>query len=218
MPSGASPDADLWSRQDGDFPDGLRGIPRAPARLWTRGNRRVLDVAAVAVVGTRRASDYGRGVARQIGRALARAGACVLSGLAAGIDTAAHEGALDVGGHTCAVLGTGIDVVFPAANAGLQGRIERAGLLLSQFPPGTSPLTYNFPKRNSVIAAISRVVIVVEAPAASGALLTARARKRSTVPWPSFPGPSTGIRTSDRTDSFASRASSRSRQSTRRSR
>ncbi len=177
MPAGAVNGLAVWTRADPGYPAALREIPRAPAQLWTRGDRAALDVAAVAVVGTRRASAYGVGTARRIARTLAQAGACVLSGLAAGVDAAAHEGALAVAGRTCAALGTGIDVVFPAAHAELQARIAESGLLVSQFPPGTPPFKHNFPRRNALIAALARAIIVVEAPCASGALITARAAR-----------------------------------------
>jgi DNA processing protein len=116
-------------------------------------------------------------MARRVGRTLARSGACVLSGLAAGIDAAAHAGALSVGGRTCAALGTGIDVVFPFAHAALQERIATDGLLVSQFPPGTEAFKFNFPKRNALIATLARAVIVIEAPVKSGALITVRAAR-----------------------------------------
>jgi DNA processing protein len=177
MPAHARDGVGVWTREDPRYPPALRDIPRAPTRLWTRGDRTALDVAAVAVVGTRRASGYGVAMARRIARTLAQAGACVLSGLAAGVDAAAHDGALGAGGRTCAALGTGIDVVFPAAHAGLQERIAAEGLLVSQFPPGTQPFNYNFPKRNALIATLARAVIVIEAPVNSGALITVRAAR-----------------------------------------
>lgn len=149
----------------------------------------MLDVAAVAIVGTRRPSGYGTTTAQRIAKALAAANACVLSGLAAGIDAAAHLGALSVAGRTAAVLGTGIDVAYPAAHRALHGRIGRDGLLVSQFPPGSPPVGYHFPRRNAVIAALARVVIVVEAPARSGALITVEVARSLGRPVAVVPGP-----------------------------
>lgn len=133
----------------------------------------MLERTAIAVVGTRRPTSCGLRTARKLGQVLARAGACVVSGLAAGIDAAAHEGALDAKGRTCAVLGTGIDIVFPLANRGLHNEIGERGLLLSEYPPGQGAAPWTFPKRNRLIAALARATVVVEAGAKSGALITA---------------------------------------------
>lgn len=130
---------------------------------------------AVAVVGSRRATAYGLSVARDIGRFLGAWGVNVVSGLAAGIDGAAHRGALDVGGFTTAVLGSGIDVWYPARNRGLGEEILAAGgAVLSEFPPGTPPAAWRFPARNRIIAGMVGAVVVVEAADRSGALITAR--------------------------------------------
>jgi DNA processing protein len=147
--------------------------PAAPPVLFCRGDNSMLDAAGVAVVGCRRATAYGLDVAAQIGSAVARAGGCVISGLARGIDAAAHVAALESGGGTIAVLGCGVDVYYPRENAALQDRIGQAGLLLSEFLPGDAPRKYRFPHRNRIIAALSTAVVVVEAGERSGAIRTA---------------------------------------------
>ena len=130
----------------------------------------------VAIVGSRQPSPYGEAVAEQLGLELARAGVIIVSGLAIGIDSAAHRGALNGGGITVAVMGTGVDLVYPATNSKLAEEIVRAsGALVSQFPDGTTPRRYNFPARNYTIAALSDAVVVVEAAEGSGALITAEA-------------------------------------------
>ena len=130
----------------------------------------------IAIVGSRRPSPYGEAVAERLAADLAAAGAVIVSGLALGIDAAAHEGALDGGGCTLAVLGTGVDIIYPRANADLAARIlEAGGALVSRFPDGTPPRRPHFPLRNGVIAALSDIVVVVEAAAGSGALITAEA-------------------------------------------
>ena len=130
----------------------------------------------MAIVGSRRPSPYGEAVAEQLGLELARAGVVVISGLALGIDAAAHRGALNGGGVTVAVMGTGVDVIYPAGNGVLAEAILAAGgALVSQFPDGTAPRRHNFPARNYTMAALSDVVVVVEAAEGSGALITAEA-------------------------------------------
>lgn len=130
----------------------------------------------VAIVGSRRPSPYGEAVAEQLGADLARAGVIIISGLALGIDAAAHRGALNGGGVTVAVMGTGVDIVYPAANSGLAEQILAAGgALVSQFAAGTPPRRHNFPARNWTLAALSDAVLVVEAVQGSGALITAEA-------------------------------------------
>ena len=130
----------------------------------------------MAIVGARRPTPYGEAVAERLACDLARAGVVVVSGLALGVDAAAHEGALLAGGRTVAVLGTGVDLVYPRANAGLANRIlQREGALVSQFPDGTPPRRPNFPRRNWTIAALSELVVIVEAAERSGALITAEA-------------------------------------------
>lgn len=176
-PSSPEPGAVRVARGDPRYPAALEDLQEnAPLVVWIRGQATLLsgDVPMVAIVGTRRASPYGLRVARELAGALARAGACVVSGLALGIDGAAHAGALDGGGTTIAILGTGIDVVYPPSHRPLHARIVARGALVSEFEPASPGYKSNFPLRNRLIAALARVVIVVEAPARSGALSTVR--------------------------------------------
>ncbi|HEX6308857.1 MAG TPA: DNA-processing protein DprA [Longimicrobiales bacterium] len=161
-----------WSDPLYPEPVRLRLGEHAPPFLFARGRLELLRSPAIAVVGCRRASAYGLDMAEQIGSGIARAGGCVVSGLARGIDAAAHAAALAAGGATIAVLGCGIDVHYPRENRALQDRIARDGLLLSELMPGEPPRRYQFPHRNRIIAALGRAVVVVEAGARSGALTT----------------------------------------------
>lgn len=152
------------------------GEPGAPSRLYAVGDLCLLRGAPrrlVAIVGTREASGYGLRVARALGRAFAEAGVTVVSGMARGIDSAAHLGALEAGGKTIAVLGTGPDVPYPVGNRELHGRICAGGLVLSESEPGRGAFQGSFPRRNRIIAALARATIVVEAGYKSGALNTA---------------------------------------------
>ena len=162
------------ARHDDEYPAQLREVPEAPECLYVRGALAREDALAVAVVGSRLATEYGVGVAEGLGAALAARGITVVSGLARGIDSAAHRGALRVGGRTIAVLGSGADVIYPPENRRLAARIEAGGAVVSQFAPGTPPLAHHFPLRNRVIAGLSLGVVVVEAAERSGALITAR--------------------------------------------
>lgn len=155
-----------------DFPENLKGVAHMPPVLFIRGEITVEDKLAVAVVGTRRPSSYGAQVAERLGRELAKCGVTVVSGLARGVDTFAHKGALEGGGRTIAVLGCGIDVYYPPENRPLCEAIVRRGAVLSEFPLGMEPLAINFPKRNRVISALSKAVIAVEAGDRSGVLNT----------------------------------------------
>lgn len=154
------------------FPKRLNHLHHPPPLLFLRGDSSLLDAPAVAVVGSRKASEYGRGMARSMGEGLARGGVAVVSGLALGIDGAAHRGALAAGGGTIAVLGCGPDVTHPPSHRRLfQGILER-GLVVSEFLPGEAPLPHHFPRRNRLIAGLSKAVVVVEAARRSGALIT----------------------------------------------
>jgi DNA processing protein len=157
-----------------EYPPLLAAIPDPPACIWTRGDRSILQGAAVAVIGARLASHEGLIAAREIAFDLARAGIVVVSGLARGIDAAAHRGALDGGGKTIAVLGTGIDRVYPAENGVLFEEIAAKGLLVTEFQPGAAPEEWHFPRRNRIISGLSKAVVVVEAREKSGSLITAR--------------------------------------------
>jgi DNA processing protein len=151
-------------------------LPLDLSTLNARGRWPPPDGPRVAIVGSRRPSPYGEAVAEQLAADLARAGVVVVSGLALGCDAAAHRGALLAGGITLAVMGTGVDVIYPAANARLaEDILAGGGALVSQFPNGTSPRRHNFPARNVTIAALSDAVVVVEAVQGSGALITAEA-------------------------------------------
>ena len=165
--------ARVMVRTDDEFPSRLLELHDPPAVLYARGQLLSATPPAVAIVGTRQASSYGLRVARAIATACARAGATVVSGLARGIDGAAHEAALDAGGRTVAVLGTGVDVHYPRAHRALQEAIARDGLLLSELPPGVNGHAGTFPRRNRIIAALADVTVVVEAGRESGALITA---------------------------------------------
>ncbi|MBI5577178.1 MAG: DNA-protecting protein DprA [Deltaproteobacteria bacterium] len=157
----------------GDYPPLLRGIPDAPPVLFLVGGNIALE-NSVAIVGSRSPTDAAVEFAGLLASDLACAGWTIVSGMARGIDAAAHEGALRGGGTTLAVLGCGVDIVYPPQAAGLRTRILRRGGLLSEYPPGTKPLPYRFPARNRIISGVSRGVVVVEAAARSGALITAR--------------------------------------------
>ena len=157
-----------------NYPRLLAEIPDPPSCIWIRGNPGLLSHLAVAVIGARAASQEGLIAAQEIATDLARAGVVVVSGLARGIDSAAHQGALDGGGGTIAVLGTGIDVVYPPENARLTDRIAANGLLVTEFAPGSHPEDWHFPRRNRIISGLSKAVVVVEAREKSGSLITAR--------------------------------------------
>lgn len=159
---------------DPDYPSLLREIVDPPLALHVRGDRTLLEKRAIAIVGSRRASPYAINVARQLGDDLARSGLVVVSGLARGVDAAAHEAALDASFPTIAVLGTGIDVIYPRSNRALYRRVAEHGLLVSEFAPGTPPLALNFPIRNRVISGLTVGTIIVEATSRSGSLITAR--------------------------------------------
>ncbi|HSE95716.1 MAG TPA: DNA-processing protein DprA [Methylomirabilota bacterium] len=159
---------------DPEYPAALAGIPEAPPFLLVRGRLGREDALAVAVVGSRQATGYGLRMAARLGTDLGARGVTVVSGLARGVDTAAHRGALDGGGRTVAVFGCGLDVVYPAENRPLVERVVAAGAAVSQFPMGTRPMPGNFPMRNRVIAGLTLGTVVVEAAERSGALITAR--------------------------------------------
>jgi len=164
----------LLSVTDPRYPAWLRTIVDPPLALWVRGHVDALSCPAVALVGSRDATPVGLSVARRLARGLADAGLMVVSGLARGIDGAAHAGALDAGGTSVAVLGSGIDVTYPSSHAGLATELTRQGAIVSELPPGTPPLPGHFPLRNRIISGLARAVVVVEASERSGSLITAR--------------------------------------------
>ncbi len=155
------------------YPEALAAISSPPPVLYARGNIEPLLPDKIAVVGTRKGSDYYLKRTRQLAHDLASLGLSIVSGMALGIDGAAHEGALEAEGMTVAVLGSGIDVVYPSQHEALYRQLVEKGLVLSEFPPGTPPAKENFPRRNRVIAGLSHGVVVAEAPMGSGALITA---------------------------------------------
>jgi DNA processing protein len=167
--------ARLITFDDPSYPANLRMIEAPPVLLYIRGELQPEDALAVTIVGTRSASSYGREATFRLARELAVRGVTVVSGLAHGIDSAAHHGALAASGRTIAVFGCGIDRIYPPTNASLAEEIltKRAGAWLSEFPIGTPPSGSNFPRRNRTLAGLSRAVLVTEAPEGSGALLTA---------------------------------------------
>jgi DNA processing protein len=167
------PDHHLIGWHDPNYPDLLRRIGNPPPALFVAGDPDLLWHAQIAVVGSRHASAGGHDNARDFARAFVRTGLVVTSGLAQGIDTAAHRGALDHG-RTIAVVATGLDLVFPKSNHALAARIAAEGAVVSEHPPGTPPLSEHFPSRNRIIAGLSLGTVVVEAAERSGALITAR--------------------------------------------
>lgn len=163
------------SRFDSRYPAALNDAPLPPPLLFLAGDLRPVDQHAVAVVGTRQPSPKGRQMARLVTQRLVNEGFTVVSGLAAGIDTAAHEAALECGGRTVAVVGTGLDHCYPRENSGLQRRIVANGAVISQFWPETRPNRGNFPLRNALMAGLTEASLIVEANAMSGTRIEARA-------------------------------------------
>lgn len=164
----------LLTWDDPAYPDQLREIAGAPPVLYVRGTLTADDARAIGVVGTRRATSYGREVTTRLAGELAAAGLTIVSGLAKGVDACAHAAALDAGGRTLAILGCGVDVVYPAEHRALARRIIESGqgALISEYHLGTQPDATNFPARNRIISGLSLGVLIVEAPAKSGALIT----------------------------------------------
>lgn len=168
------PDRGFVAWDDPAYPRALLEIADPPPLLYTVGNPALLARPALAIVGSRNATPQGRADAEAFAAALASAGLVIVSGLALGIDAAAHRGALRSGANTIAVVGTGPDRVYPAANRDLAHAIATHGLIVSEFAPGTPPLPANFPRRNRVISGLARGVLVIEATLSSGSLITAR--------------------------------------------
>ncbi len=167
----------FWTPADADYPHLLLEIPSPPPVLYYRGRVQLQENQAitplVGIVGTRDPSEYGKRWTRRISTALVKRGFTVVSGMAAGIDTEAHIGCLEAGGRTIAVLGTGVDQIYPPRNQPLYEQIVAQGLLVSEYPAGTKPNRIHFPQRNRIIAGLCRAVLVMEAPTKSGALITA---------------------------------------------
>ena len=159
--------------RDAGWPHLWRTLTDPPDQVTVSGRVGCLQSPCIAIVGTRKATPRGLAVARGLAAALSHHGWTVVSGLALGIDAAAHRGSLDAGGAGVAVMATGIDVTYPVAHGRLRSRLERLGCCLTEFPAGTRPLPYHFPRRNRLIAGLARAVVVVEAPLKSGAMVTA---------------------------------------------
>ncbi len=165
----------ITTLNDPTYPLLLRKVPDAPPILYVRGTLTEADERSLSIVGTRKASPYGRDSAYHFGRKLAEQGVTIISGLAQGIDTAAHRGALDAGGRTIAVLGCGIDRIYPTSNSKLANEIIQQGAIISEFPIGVAPEARNFPRRNRIVSGLALGVLVAEAPEKSGSLITASA-------------------------------------------
>jgi len=177
-------------RGEPGYPSLLAEDHEAPPVVFSIGSLEALDRPRVGMVGTRRTTGYGRDVARELGRDLAQAGVAVVSGLAAGIDGASHEGALAaLGGPPVAVVGSGLDVVYPGHHKGLWRQVTETGLILSEAPLGARPEPWRFPARNRIIAALSQVLVVVESHAAGGSFHTVRAAAERGVSVMAVPGP-----------------------------
>ena len=170
----AAPGHELLTLADADYPPLLKLIPGPPAALFLRGDRSLLGNPHFAIVGSRNPTPQGAENAFAFARYLADCGLSICSGLAAGIDAAAHRGALAAGAPTTAIMGCGPDRIYPAANAGLAREIAASGLIISEYLPGTRPLRAHFPRRNRIISGLSLGVLVVEAARRSGSLITAR--------------------------------------------
>jgi len=167
-------DVTVLTEEDDEYPQRLRHTVGAPALFFMRGTLTPADEVAIAIVGTRRMTGYGREVAHRLATGLGDAGVTVVSGLAKGIDGIAHKAALDAGGRTLAVLAHGLDIVYPYEHKGLAARITaEGGALISEYPPGTKPDATNFPARNRIISALALGVVVVEADIKRGAMITA---------------------------------------------
>ncbi|AFY74922.1 DNA protecting protein DprA [Synechococcus sp. PCC 7502] len=164
----------FWTPADSKYPQLLWEIPDPPPVLYYQGNIQTwAEESAIAIIGTRNPSSYGRKWAKKIARALAESGFVVVSGLAEGIDAESHHSCLEVGGTTLAVVGTGVDRIYPPKHLQLYQEVQRSGLVISEYPQGTGPEKSHFPQRNRIIAGLCRASIVIEAPSRSGALITA---------------------------------------------
>ena len=155
------------------YPALLKEIRDYPKELYYIGDPKLLEEKCVSIVGSRKTNQYGRSTAYSFGKALGQRGITVVSGMAVGIDTCAHEGALQEKGNTAAVLACGLDLCYPPRNRELKGKIESAGIVLSEYPPGTAAQRYYFPQRNRIISGLSPLTVVVQAGNRSGALITA---------------------------------------------
>ena len=165
---------DILTIEDPCYPELLKNIYDPPIILYVKGNKEILRKNCISIVGARKASFYGLNTARRFARELAARGFCIISGLARGIDTASHEGAVEGGGKTVAVFGCGLNVIYPSENKKLASKVIENGAIISEFPINTRPDRRNFPRRNRIISGIGMGVIIVEAGKHSGSLITAR--------------------------------------------
>lgn len=163
----------ICRKEDLAYPGHLKGLDGMPEALYYIGEIPQDHVPTLAIVGARNCSHYGSNMAYEYAKVLSRAGVCIVSGLARGIDTAAHEGALAGGGKTFAVLGCGVDICYPASSRKTYEKMKRQGGVLSEFPPGTPPLAFHFPQRNRLISGLADGVLIIEAKEKSGSLITA---------------------------------------------
>jgi DNA processing protein len=189
--------AHLLTPEDADYPSLLKNLPDTPLALYVRGTITAQDDLALSIVGTRKATPYGRDASSYFAGQLAQQGVTIVSGLAHGIDSAAHRGALEAGGRTFAVMGCGVDRIYPSDNTELARQIIGQGALISEFPVGSKPEARHFPRRNRIISGLSLGVLVVEAPEQSGAMITAtlaaeQGRDVFAVPGSIFSGASGG--------------------------
>lgn len=172
-------DITLITRDMDIFPDDIKDISNFPSVLYCKGNPKLLTKEdCISVVGSRTPGSYGKNITYEISRNLSRSGFTVISGMADGIDSIAHRAALDAGGYTVAVVGCGVDVIYPRGNYELAERICQNGMMISEYPPGTMPEKYHFPERNKIIAALSCATVVTEANIKSGSLITAGDAKK----------------------------------------
>lgn len=181
----------ILARDTPEYPETLLDLVDAPPILFVDGEIRPCDAFAVAIVGTRHATVYGRSQAEKIAYGLARAGVTVVSGMARGIDSAAHQGALDAGGRTIAVFGSGLGNIYPPENLALSRMIAASGALVSEYHPMTKPHSGTFPQRNRLISGLSHATLVIEAPERSGSLITARMANEQGRDVLALPGPVT---------------------------
>lgn len=181
-------DSTILKISDALYPPLLREIKNPPQLLYCAGDLSLLKTRCVAVVGSRKITAYGRRIAAKVAGRLAACGVTVVSGMAIGIDGISHRSALDAGGKTIAVLGNGLDVMYPAANRDLKKDILRAGLLLSEYPPGTRGTKFTFPQRNRIISGLSEATVVIEAGLNSGSLITAALANEQGRPVYGVPG------------------------------
>lgn len=161
------------TRQEEQYPEKFRQLSDMPEKFWLMGELPPGNAPCLAIVGARNCSSYGENMAFEFARLLAGEGVCIISGLAAGVDGAAHRGALAGGGKTYGVLGCGVDICYPSGNRKIYEKMKKQGGILSEYEPGNPPLAYHFPKRNRLISALADAVLVVEAKEKSGSLITA---------------------------------------------